>query len=238
MLQDQSQAHKQAEKSHLISEQAMADELRDSAKRVEELATQVRQQLASNSSLRQRLSETIERGEMEQRTNAQKISLMQSRLKSLEDQLMAAQQSSEESLTRHEEEIREIKDSHHSQLQRMKDGMRSPRLFAPKTPLSPMFANTSKSPRIVSTTSGKAMSVSEESKMGFLKQRVTELETALSEADKEMEEVVGRMNIAQMEVMELQNEREEAVRETRRLQKAIEQERMNNFQGKFASLSS
>jgi len=237
MLQDQSQAHRMAEKLHLVSEQAMADELRDSAKRVEELATQVRQQLASNSSLRQRLSETIERGEMEQRSNAQKISLMQSRLKTLEDQLMAAQQSSEESISRHEEEIRDIKESHHSQLQRMKEGMRSPRLFAPKTPLSPMFANTSKSPRIHSTTSGKAMSVSEDSKMEFLKQRVTELETALSEADKEMEEVVGRMNIAQMEVMELQNEREEAVRETRKLQKAIEQERMNSFQDKFASLS-
>ena len=74
--------------------------------------------------------------------------------------------------------------------------------------------------------------------MDFLKQRVVELESALADADKEMEEVVGRMNIAQIEVMELQNEREEAVRETRRLQKKIEEERVRAFEGRFATLSS
>jgi chromosome segregation ATPase len=237
-LRHQSDSLKQAEKSHFGDEQALADELRGSAKRVEELATQVRQQLASNSTLRQRLSETISRGEMEQRTNAQKITFMQSKLKSLEDQLMAAQQASEDSISRHEDEIRDIKQSHNVQLQRMKDGMRSPRLFASKSPMSPMFSNTQKSPRILSTTSGKAMSVSEDSKMDFLKQRVTELEAALAEADREMEEVVSRMNIAQMEVMELQNEREEAVRETKRLQKKIEEERVKTFEGRFATLSS
>jgi chromosome segregation ATPase len=74
--------------------------------------------------------------------------------------------------------------------------------------------------------------------METLKQRVIELETALTDADKEMEEVVSRMNIAQIEVMELQNEREEAVRETKRLQKMIEEERLRAFQDRFASLSS
>ena len=82
------------------------------------------------------------------------------------------------------------------------------------------------------------MTVSEDSKMDFLKQRVMELETALADADREMEEVVGRMNVAQIEVMELQNEREEAVRETKRLQKLIEDERMRSFEGRFATLSS
>ena len=74
--------------------------------------------------------------------------------------------------------------------------------------------------------------------MEFLKQRVIELEAALVDADKEMEEVVGRMNIAQIEVMELQNEREEAVRETRRLQRKIEEEKVRAFEGRFATLSS
>ena len=74
--------------------------------------------------------------------------------------------------------------------------------------------------------------------MNFLKQRVIDLEGALAEADKEMEEVVGRMNIAQIEVMDLQNEREEAVRETKRLQKKIEEERVRAFENKFATLSS
>jgi GTP1/Obg family GTP-binding protein len=82
------------------------------------------------------------------------------------------------------------------------------------------------------------MSVSEDSKMDHLKARVVELENALADADKEMEQVVSRMNIAQIEVMELQNEREEAVRETKRLQKMIEAERVRAFEGRFASLSS
>jgi chromosome segregation ATPase len=237
-LREQSQSLRNAEKSHMGNEMALADELRGSAKRVEELATQVRQQLASNATLRQRLSETIERGEREQKTNAQKIMFMQGKLKALEDQLMAAQQTSEEKVSRHEEEIRDLKENHNIQLQRMKDGLRSPRLFALKSPVSPMFANSAKAPRIMSTTSGKAMTVSEDSKMDYLKQRVVELETALADADKEMEEVVGRMNVAQIEVMELQNEREEAVRETKKLQKMIENERVRAFETRFATLSS
>ncbi|KAJ4296061.1 hypothetical protein N0V88_004763 [Collariella sp. IMI 366227] len=55
-----------------------------------------------------------------------------------------------------------------------------------------------------------------------LKGRVTELEGALASADAEMQEVVGRMGAAQAEVMRLQEEREEAVRETRRLQGLVE----------------
>ena len=74
--------------------------------------------------------------------------------------------------------------------------------------------------------------------MEYLKQRVVELEAALAEADREMEEVVGRMNVAQIEVMELQNEREEAVRETKRLQRQIEAEKKRAFEDRFATLSS
>ncbi|KAG9238728.1 hypothetical protein BJ875DRAFT_13719 [Amylocarpus encephaloides] len=237
-LREQTDSLRSAERAHVGEEMALADELRSTAQRVEELAIQVHQQLAANSTLRQRLAETIERGEKDQKTNAHKIMLMQSKLKLLEDQLMAAQQSSEEKLSKHEDEIRVLKDSHNTQLQRVKDGLRSPRLFGPKTPLSPLFANSVKSPQLLSTSSGSAMSVSEDSKMEFLKQRVMDLERALADADREMEEVVGRMNVAQIEVMELQNEREEAQRETRRLQRAIEQERVKAFEGRFATLSS
>jgi predicted nucleic acid-binding Zn-ribbon protein len=74
--------------------------------------------------------------------------------------------------------------------------------------------------------------------MEFLKQRVMDLERALADADHEMEEVVGRMNVAQIEVMELQNEREEAQRETRKLQRAIEEERAQASSGIFAALTS
>ena len=42
---------------------------------------------------------------------------------------MAAQQTSEEALGRHEDEIRDLKESHNVQLRRMKHGMSSPRSF-------------------------------------------------------------------------------------------------------------
>ncbi len=237
-LREVTDSLRQSERIHIGDELVLAEELRGSAKRVEELAAQVRQQLASNSTLRQRLADTIERGEKEQKANADKIMFLQSKLKYLEDKLMAAQQASEDALSRHEDEVRELRESHNLQVQRLKDGMRSPRLFAPKSPVTPMFTNSVRAPRIVSTSSGKAMTVSEDSKMDFLKQRVIDLESALADADKEMEEVVGRMNVAQIEVMELQNEREDAVRETKRLQKMIEEEKLRAFEQRFATLTS
>ncbi|CAG8949344.1 hypothetical protein HYFRA_00004970 [Hymenoscyphus fraxineus] len=236
-LRDEAISLRSAEKDHAGEELALSEQLRASANRVEELAKQVREQLSANTNLRRRLAETVERGEKEQKMNASKIMLMQGKLKVLEEQLMVAQQASEEKLSTHEEEIRELKSSHNIQLSRMKTGLQSPRSFGPKSPLSPLFAGSTKMPRIMSTSSGKAMTVSEDSKMEFLKQRVMDLERALADADREMEEVVGRMNVAQIEVMELQNEREEAQRETRRLQKAIEAEKLQAFEGKFATLA-
>ncbi|KAI9051089.1 hypothetical protein LZ554_005195 [Drepanopeziza brunnea f. sp. 'monogermtubi'] len=224
-LREQSDSLREGESFHMGNEAALAEELRGSAKRVEELAIQVRQQLAANTALRQRLSETIERGEKEQKANAEKIMFMQSKLKSLEDQLMLAQQTTEEKVSCHEDEIRGLKENHNVQLQRIREGLRSPRRFEPQSPMSQLFAGSTKAPRLISTSSGTAMTVSEDSKMESLRQKVGELEAALVEADGQMEEVVGRMNIAQMQVMELQNEREEAVRETKRLQHRIEQEK-------------
>lgn len=228
----------EAEKSHLTSEQALADELRTSAQRVEGLASQVRAQLASNGTLRQRLAETIDRGEKEQKSNAARIVSMQAKLKSLEEELVIAQQTSEEKIAAHEEELRALRESHNSQLSRVRDGLKSPRVFSPKSPMSPLFMSSSKVPRLGRTTSGLGISISEESKTQFLKKRVEELERALEEADREMEEVVGKMNSAQIEVMELWNEREEAVRVTRRLEKEIEEERKRGFEGRFKMLQS
>ncbi|KAF7928200.1 hypothetical protein BELL_0278g00090 [Botrytis elliptica] len=237
-VREQSESLRDSEKLHLQEEMQLADELRESARRVEELAGQVRLQLTSNSTLRQRLADAIERGEKEQKANAQKITFLQTKLRALEEKLMAAQNISEVRIARHEDEIRDIKDSHNIQLLRVKSELRSPRSFGPKSPMSPLFANAKKVPRLSITTSGKGMSVTEDSKVEVLRQQVVNLEAALAEADREMEEVVGRMNIAQIEVMELQNEREEAVRETRKLQKTIEQERLRAFEGRFATLNS
>jgi len=82
-----------------------------------------------------------------------------------------------------------------------------------------------KSPRLDKTTSGVGMSMNEAVRTEFLEKRVEELERALREADGEMEEVVQRMNKAQIEVVELQSARDEAMRQTRKLQAAISVER-------------
>ena len=195
----------EADSLHTGENAGLVEQLRASANRVESLAAQVRLQLASNSDLRQRLAEAVGRGEREQQTSAARINSMQGKLKTLEDKLMSAQQHSEEAFAKHEEEVREIKDSHNSQLQRLKGGLRTPTFYSPKSPLSPMFA--AKSPRLGKTTSGLGMSMNEALRTQVLENKVVELEKALGDADKEMGEVVSRMNLAQIEVMELQSAR-------------------------------
>ena len=195
----------EAESLHTGENAGLIEQLRASANRVDSLALQVRLQLASNSELRQRLAEAVGRGEREQQTSAARINGMQGKLKTLEDKLMSAQQHSEEAFAKHEEEVREMKESHNSQLQRLKQGLRTPTFYSPKSPLSPMFA--AKSPRLAKTTSGVGMSMNEALRTEVLQNKVVELEKALGDADKEMEEVVSRMNMAQIEVMELQSAR-------------------------------
>ena len=135
---------------------------------------------------------------------------MQGKLKSLEDKLMNAQQHSEEAFAQHEDEVREMRESHNMQLQRLKNGLRQPTAFSsretsPLTPSVAMFGT--RSPRLDKTTSGIGMGLDEALRTDFLEKRVQELKRALGEADQEMEEVVGRMNQAQIEVMELQSAR-------------------------------
>ena len=191
----------EAENFHESDNASLAIELRASANRVEVLAAQVRRQLDSNSDLRQRLAEAVGRGEREQKASASRITGMQGKLKTLEDKLMSAQQHSEELFLSHEDEVRELNDSHNQQLQRIKSGLRTPTLFSPEkgnSPRSPIFAL--KSPRLDKTTSGQGMSMNEALRTEVLERKVSELEAALADADLEMKEVVGRMNTAQIEV--------------------------------------
>lgn len=198
----QAESLQEAESFHTGENAGLADQLRASANRVENLASQVRMQLKSNSGLRERLAEAVGRGEREQKTSASRINNMQGKLKVLEDKLMTAQQHSEEAFAKHEEEVREIQESHNMQLQRLKGGLRTPTIFTPKSPLSPIFT-----PKLNKTTTGVGITMTEALRTEFLEKRVSELESALSDADKEMEEVVSRMNLAQIEVMELQSAR-------------------------------
>jgi len=189
-----------SELDHLSKEQSLASELYASAQRMDELASQVQTQLESNSTLRQRLAEAIGRGEQEQKSSASRIAQMQGKLRQLEDKLMAAQQHSEDVVASHEEEVRQLRDAHNAQLKRVKAGSLSP--SAPGSPAFGPLVNM-KSPR----ASRAAMTMADAGRTGFLENKVRELERALGDADKEMEEVVQRMNSAQIEVAELQSER-------------------------------
>ena len=201
---------KESEAFHSGENTGLADQLRAAANRVEVLSQQVRRQLDSNSNLRQRLAEAVGRGEEQQKNSTSRINSMQGKLKALEDKLMAAQQHSDDTYAQHEDEVRQIHESHNTQLHRLKSGLRSrtsTTFGSPRTPnpISPIFQT--RSPRLDRTTSGTGKSLDAELRTEFLEKRVAELEGALGEADTEMEEVVSKMNLAQIEVMELQSAR-------------------------------
>jgi chromosome segregation ATPase len=231
----------------LEEERKLADQLQQSAKRSESLSSQVRQQLETNASLRDRLAAAVTRGERNQHASADQINELQGRLRKLEDRVTLAQAQSETAVMKHEEEIRVLTASHNAQLLRMKAGLRTPTPLSPtktpRSPLTPMFAYGGRSPRLDRTSSGPGIALSQALKTEHLEKKVTELESALTETDKEMQEVVQRMNSAQIEVADLQTERyvweleiepdnkkltdnrDEALRQTKRLQAAIMAER-------------
>lgn len=201
----QARALQKSELEHLGKEQKLSSELFAAANRMDELSSRIQQQLESNTALRKRLTDAVTRGEHEQEKSAEKIIELERRLKSAEEQVMNAQQSSEEAITKHEEEVKALKESNTTQLRRSKSGLLSTVSFSPKMPSSPVFAQ--KSPRLSQTTTGPAMSMAEATRTELLEKRVQELEKALRDADHEMEEVVGRMNMAQIEVADLQFQR-------------------------------
>ncbi|KAK4152459.1 hypothetical protein C8A00DRAFT_34875 [Chaetomidium leptoderma] len=167
----------------------------------------------------------------------------------------------------HSTQLQRLRDASGTLRGRRGGGGSGQRTFPPKSPLSPMFSLRSREEAINghhhhsssslllsplnpnnnsnSTPPGRpgmrrsaTEPVDMTAQVDTLKGRVGELEGALASADAEMQEVVGRMNTAQIEVLQLQEAREEAVRETRRLQRALEEERLRAFEGRFRSLSS
>lgn len=225
------------EAKNMESERVLADELSESAHQIEQLASQVQQQLAANADLRKRLTDAVARGDSERKANYSRIAELQENLSSLEEQLVSAQSASEDRVARHEEEIARLKEAHNEQLRRMDGspshgGMRSPALKSPRmlsNRNSPLFARTS--------SIMQAKSFEEEAQIKTLKANVLELEKALAQAETEMQEVVAKMSTAQIEVLTLQEEREAAARETRRLQKILEAEQVKSFEDRFKTLS-
>ncbi|KIW86094.1 hypothetical protein Z517_01488 [Fonsecaea pedrosoi CBS 271.37] len=225
--QQRDQARQQESLGSLKHEQDLATELEMSAQRSESLAAQVRKQMQANAALRNRLKTAVENGEQNQHASAEQINELQTKLRKLEDVITVAQMQSETAVMKHEEEVRVLRASHNIQLMRTKSGHKTPGYLTPvpRSPMSPMFANSKKSPRLNQTTSGPGIALQQALKTEYLENKVAELEKALAEAEKEMGEVVGRMNTAQMGVAELESERDEALRQTRRLEAAITAER-------------
>jgi hypothetical protein len=200
-LQQLNQRQNTASLSSLDTEQQLSDQL-------EQSADQIRKQLKTNTALRNRLKEAIEKGERDQAASADQINDLQGKLRKLEDTITSAQLQSETAVLKHEEDIRVLRASTNMHLLRANSVNRaSGILSAPRSPLSPMLSNSKKSPRLDKTTSGPGMALSEALKTEFLEKKVEELEAALAEAEREMGEVVGRMNGAQMGVAELEGER-------------------------------
>ncbi|KAK5199946.1 hypothetical protein LTR92_000487 [Exophiala xenobiotica] len=227
LQQQRDQARQQDSLGQLVQEEELAAELESSAQRSEALATQVRKQMKANSDLRNRLKDAVDVGQKNQLASASQINVLQAKLRKLEDVITVAQMQSETAVMKHEEEVRVIRASNNVQLMRTRSGRKTPGFLTPmpRSPLSPMFVNSKKSPRLDQTTSGPGIALQEALKTEYLENKVADLEKALSEAEKEMEEVVGRMNTAQIGVAELESERDEALRQTRRLEAAITAER-------------
>ncbi len=209
LQQQRDQARQQDSLGQLMQEEELAAELESSAQRSEALATQVRKQMQANSDLRNRLKDAVENGQKNQLASASQINVLQAKLRKLEDVITVAQMQSETAVMKHEEEVRVIRASNNIQLMRTRSGRKMPGFLTPtpRSPLSPMFVNSKKSPRLDQTTSGPGIALQEALKTEYLENKVADLEKALAEAEKEMEEVVGRMNTAQIGVAELESER-------------------------------
>ncbi|KAK8174779.1 hypothetical protein BC567DRAFT_243201 [Phyllosticta citribraziliensis] len=171
-----------------------ASAILSTATALDSLAQQVSTQLSKNKALRERLAAAIGRGEQEQRASAARITALQARLRAAEEALVAAQNHAEDALGPFEDELRELTDAQSASLKRN-------HLLSPA-----VFGTPGRSPRLDVTTSGLGVSIAQVTKTGSLEHDVSELEKALRSAEAEMEEVLGRMNLAQVEVAELQGE--------------------------------
>lgn len=235
-LQNRYDTAYESEAKSVEAESALTEELCESARQIEVLASQVRQQLSANAELRQRLANAVTRGDADRQANNDRITLLMERLGELEDDLVTAQTTSEDRVSRHEEEVSRLRDAHNGHLRRMDGsprlgGLRSPALKSARKMsfLSP--AGSSMFPELLSPKSFE-----EAADMKGLRAKVAELEKALADAELEMQEVIARMSTAQVEVMNLQEERDAAVRETRKLQKVLEKEEMKSFEDRFKTL--
>lgn len=198
-----------------------AAELSSSAKRMEELAGELDKQVQSNVQLRARLADAVAKGEREQRESNGRIAEMQKRLTVMEDSVLAAQQHSETTLGNHEAEVRRLEEASSPALQRLRISIPDGKKLAPGSPMQ------LKSPKLGGLAGKKLSETSllELSRTQMLERKVKEMEGLLREAEEDMQQVVQRVNASQMEVAELQTERDAAFSQMHKLQALIVAER-------------
>ncbi|KAF2162350.1 hypothetical protein M409DRAFT_27354 [Zasmidium cellare ATCC 36951] len=195
-----------------------ADELMNSAKRMEQLADQLEKQAEANQQLRERLAAAVAKGESEQKQSTRQVEEMQRRLAGMEDSVLAAQQHSETTLANHDAEVRRLEDASSPHLQRLRISIPEPTKLSPSSPL------LKKSPKLGNKKLSET-SLLEMSRTQMLERKVKELEGLLREAEEDMQVVVQRVNKSQMEVADLQTERDAALIQMRKLQVLIVEER-------------
>ncbi|KAK5098336.1 hypothetical protein LTS08_006469 [Lithohypha guttulata] len=219
----------QESSAQIRQEEELSEQLEEYATRSEALSTQVKKQLQNNAALRARLKHAVESGESNQHASAEQIIELQAKLRRLEDLIASAQVQSETAVMKHEEEVRILKASQNAQLMRAHsaDKKLNPNLLTPtvRSPLSPMFANSKRSPKLDMTSSGPGMALHEALRTEYLENKVTELEKALADTESEIGKIVGKMSQAQISVAELEAERDEALRLTRQLEGQVYEER-------------
>ncbi|KAK5108401.1 hypothetical protein LTR62_008357 [Meristemomyces frigidus] len=202
-----------------------AQDLNASAQRMEALADQLEEQVQANVLLRDRLAEAIAKGEKEQKVSTRQIEDMQKRLAGVEESVLTAQQHSENLLGEHEGEVRRIEEASSPSLQRLRISIPSPNKLSPAPspalfgPRSPAGRSAPGRRRLDSAT------LSEASRTHALERKVKELEGLLREAEDDVQVVVQRVQRSQLEVAELQMERDAAMVQMRKLMERVGEER-------------
>lgn len=197
-----------------------ASELLASADRLDELAELLEKQVRGHVALRERLANAVATGEREQEASTTQIEAMQRRLQGMEDGVLAAQQHSETTLGTHEADVLRIAEASSPSLQRLRISIpdASKGRFSPRSPMFP------RSPRVGGGGLSE-LSLTASGRTRMLERKVLELEGALREAEDDVKVVVGRVTRSQMEVAELQGERDAAVVQMRKLRGLVEAER-------------
>lgn len=182
-----------------ITDGRVNTELLGSADRLDDLANRLDACVRKNIDLQERLGQALEESEKEQAISTGRVVEMQSRLKTLEDQLVSAQQDSESSFTVNEEVAKSIGNNlvpYVTRLPANGSGIKAGRTIF-----------SGKAPRLNVTRSGKAQSLQEATRTEALQRATNALEEAILTVDKEMKRVVEKVETMRAEIVTLQGER-------------------------------